>query len=163
MTDSEPGSIWGVLRISMGWLFLWPFLDKLFGLGFATPPEKSWPSGASPAYGFLTHGTKGPLAEFYQGLAGNALVDCLYMGGLLLIGLALILGIGTRIAGYSGALMMLLIYSAMLFPKHNPFLDHHIIYVILLVGLAMTKSGHVFGFGKSWSETRLVQKYPFLE
>jgi thiosulfate dehydrogenase [quinone] large subunit len=28
--------LWGVLRLAMGWIFLWAFLDKLLALGFAT-------------------------------------------------------------------------------------------------------------------------------
>ena len=28
--------VFGVLRIAMGWTFLWAFLDKAFGLGFST-------------------------------------------------------------------------------------------------------------------------------
>ena len=31
--------VWGALRIVFGWIFLWAFLDKLFGLGFATRPS----------------------------------------------------------------------------------------------------------------------------
>ena len=38
----------GLLRILMGWLFLWTFLDKTFGLGFATTAEKAWIAGGSP-------------------------------------------------------------------------------------------------------------------
>ncbi len=32
--------IWGALRIAMGWIFLWSFLDKLFGFGFSTSPDR---------------------------------------------------------------------------------------------------------------------------
>jgi len=163
MNQIKLESIWAILRISIGWVFFWAFIDKLFGLGFATTTEKAWISGASPTSGFLQFGTRGPWAEFYQGLAGNALVDWLFMVGLLLVGLALILGIGVRIAGYSGALIMLLIYSAAFPPKNNLFMDHHIIYIIILIGCAMTKSGYVLGLGRRWAETRLVKKYPFLE
>ena len=28
--------VFGILRVAMGWTFLWAFIDKLFGLGFAT-------------------------------------------------------------------------------------------------------------------------------
>jgi hypothetical protein len=28
--------VWGMLRIALGWTFLWAFLDKAFALGFAT-------------------------------------------------------------------------------------------------------------------------------
>ena len=155
---------WGLLRIALGWIFFWSFIDKLLGLGFASAPEKAWIAGGSPTFGFLKFVSRGPVAEIYQGLAGNPVVDCLYMSGLLLIGLSLMFGVGVRVAGYSGAIMMILIYSAgFLPPKNNPFLDHHIIYTILLVGFALTKSGHCLGFGKRWSETKLVKKYPFLE
>lgn len=155
---------WGILRLALGWTFFWSFLDKTFGLGFATPAEKAWIAGGSPASGFLKHGTSGPFAEFYQGLAGNPVIDVLFMAGMLFVGLALILGIGVRIAGFAGAFMMILIYTAgFLPPKNNPFLDNHIIYAILLTGFALTNAGHYLGLGKRWSETSLVKKFPFLE
>ena len=28
--------VFGILRVAMGWTFLWAFLDKAFGLGFGT-------------------------------------------------------------------------------------------------------------------------------
>ena len=36
------GALWrdrvlALARIGMAWSFLWPFLDKTFGLGYATP------------------------------------------------------------------------------------------------------------------------------
>ena len=37
--------ILGLLRISIGLIFLWAFFDKLFGLGFATSFDKSWLAG----------------------------------------------------------------------------------------------------------------------
>jgi thiosulfate dehydrogenase [quinone] large subunit len=36
------------IRLALGWVFLWAFLDKLFGLGHETAPAKSWLSGGSP-------------------------------------------------------------------------------------------------------------------
>ncbi len=164
MEQNKIEYIWALLRLAMGWIFFWSFVDKLFGLGFASAPEKAWIAGSSPTFGFLKFASKGPCAEFYQGLAGNPMVDWLFMLGLLLVGLALLFGVGVRIAGYSGALIIILIYSAgFLPPKNNPLLDNHIIYAILLLGFALTKSGHCLGFGKRWSETKLVKKYPFLE
>ncbi len=148
----------------MGWLFFWAFLDRTFGLGFSTAPENAWLAGGSPTFGFLSFATKGPFAEFYQGLAGNPVVDWLYMLGLLLIGLALLLGVGVRVAGYAGALMMMLMYSAgFLPPENNPFMNKHIIFAILFVGLAVSGSGRYFGLGKHWARTKLVKRYSFLE
>ena len=97
--------IWGALRIAMGWIFLWSFLDKLFGFGFSTSPDKAWVAGGSPTFGFLNFGTSGPLAEFYQAMAGNATADSLYMLGMLVIGLSLVLGIGVRVGAAIGVVM----------------------------------------------------------
>lgn len=153
--------IWAVLRIGMGWLFLWSFLDKLFGLGFATASENAWLAGGSPTSGYLNFATSGPLAPLFQGLAGNPIVDWLFMVGLLAIGLSLILGMGVKIGGYAGALLVFLMWLSHLPPQNNPFLDDHIIYAIIFIGLARVKAGQWLGLGKWWSER--VKNYPFLE
>ncbi|MDO8513550.1 MAG: hypothetical protein Q7S37_03540 [bacterium] len=156
-------SVCGLLRLSLGWVFLWAFIDKLWGLGFATTSAKSWLSGGSPTLGFLKFGTHGPFASFYQGIAGNSVVDWLFMLGLLALGLALILGIGIKIASYVGTVLLLLMWSAALPPANNPFLDEHIIYILILIGLASANAGQYLGFGRWWSTTGLVKKHPFLQ
>ena len=157
------GYIWGILRIGMGWIFLWAFVDKLFGLGFATKAEGVWVNGGSPTFGFLNFASKGPLAEIYQSMAGNAVVDWMFMLGLIAIGLPLMLGVGVRLAAYGGAAMLLLMYSAAsIFPENNPFIDDHIIYAIIMIGLTLVPSGHWRGLGRRWSDTRLVKKYRLL-
>lgn len=160
MKDKER-YIWAALRIGVGWLLLWPFLDKLFGLGFATAPEDAWIAGGSPTFGYLKFATSGPFAPLFQSLAGNPVVDWLFMLGLLFVGLALLLGIGLNIAGYSGAMMMLFLWLSRLPPENNPVLDEHIIYMIVLIGLTRVKAGQWFGLGKWWS--RLVKDYPALQ
>ena len=141
---------WAVLRLGMGWIFLWAFLDKVFGLGFATEAGKGWIDGGSPTFGFLTFGTTGPLAGVYSSIAGNVVVDLLFMLGILAIGLPLLLGIGVRIAASIGVVMLLLMYSALLLPEHNPVLDDHIIYAVIMVGLAVTNPGYHLGLGRWW-------------
>lgn len=163
MKYSKEQIIWVLLRFALGFTLLWAFLDKTFGLGRSTAPGKSWLEGGSPTSGFLGNAVTGPFADFYHKLAGNPVVDWLFMLGLLLIGIALILGIGMKIAGYAGALLMLLMWSALLFPKNNPILDEHIIYLFVFLGFTSVKAGRWLGFGKLWSETELVKKYPFLE
>ncbi len=153
----------GLTRLSMGFIMLWAFFDKLFGLGFPTASNKFWLGGTSPTLGFLQSSTRGPLAHFYQNLAGNVVVDWLFMMGLLLIGLALLFGIGMKIAAYSGSLLMLLMWSASFPPKSNPLIDQHIIYILVLLGLKMAKAGDYLGFGKKWSKTSLVKRFPILE
>lgn len=163
MKNTKEQLIWALLRIGLGWVYLWAFLDKLFGLGFSTAADKSWLNGGSPTMGFLKNSPSGPLADFYHSLAGNPVVDWLFMLGLLLIGLALILGVGMKIASYSGTLLMLMMWSAVLPPKQNPLIDDHIIYLLLLLAFTQVKAGQHYGLGKWWSGTALVKKFPILE
>ena len=157
------GYFWALLRLGMGWIFLWAFLDKLFGLGFGTEAGKGWIDGGSPTFGFLNFAASGPLEGFYSGLAGNAVVDWLFMLGLLAIGLPLVLGIGVRIAASIGVVMLLLMYSALVLPANNPILDDHIIYAVIMLGLAIANPGYRLGLGRWWGKTRLVKRFPVLE
>lgn len=43
-------------RLALGWIFLWAFIDKMFGLGMATESKNAWINGGSPTKGFLTFG-----------------------------------------------------------------------------------------------------------
>ena len=61
-------------------------------------------------------------------MAGNVLVDWLFMLSLTYVGVALLLGLTVKLGAYTGALMMALMYTAVfILPKHNPFLDEHIV------------------------------------
>src|SRR5215212_1332243 len=93
-------------RISLGWIFLWAFLDKLFGLGHETKSAQAWIHGGSPTKGFLSKGAAGPFEDFYHSIAGAAWADWLFMIGLAGIGIALITGVALRIAAGAGALML---------------------------------------------------------
>ncbi|MFD7659099.1 hypothetical protein ACFV4N_34405, partial [Actinosynnema sp. NPDC059797] len=42
-----------VLRVATGLVFLWAFLDKAFGFGYATKAANAWVDGGSPTRGFL--------------------------------------------------------------------------------------------------------------
>jgi len=131
--------IWFKLRLVMGLIFLWAFFDKLLGLGFATTKETAWLYGGSPTYGFLTHATRGPFAGFFQGLAGMAVVDWLFMLGLLFVGLTLLSNKFIIWGASAGSLMLLLMYLAVFPPENNPLLDDHIVYILVL-GLLVLKS-----------------------
>mgnify|MGYP003405051973 CR=1 FL=1 len=128
--------IYKFLRLSMSFIFIWAFLDKTFGFGFATTIEKAWIKGGSPTYGFLTNGTKGPFAEFFQSLAGIAFVDWAFMIGLLFIGLTLLLNRYVKWGTVAGIVMMLLMYLASFPPENNPIVDEHIIYIFVLAIIA---------------------------
>ena len=84
------------------------------------------------------------------------------MIGLLAIGVALILGVGMRIAAIAGALLLVLMWTAVLPPENNPFMDDHLIYAMVLIGLAAVNAGDTWGLGKQWATTGLVRSYPIL-
>ncbi len=164
MSYTKEQLIWGLLRIALGWIFLWAFLDKIFGLGFSTSPAKSWLKGVSPTSGFLKFATKGPLTHLYQALAGHPAVDWLFMLGLLLVGLSLVLGIAVRLAGISGIILLALIFSAKsLPPVNNPILDEHIFYILVLFGIIFTRAGRWIGLEDRWDNSALVKRLPFLK
>ena len=112
-------------RVMVGFVFLWAFLDKTLGLGFATQHGKAWLDGVSPTTGFLKFGVneKSPLFDFFQSLAGNPLVDWLFMLGLLGIGLALMLGIGLRVAAVAGTTLLMMMWAAEVPLENNPLVD----------------------------------------
>lgn len=150
-------------RIAIGWVFLWAFLDKTFGLGFATESADAWVNGGSPTFGFLNFATEGKLLhDFFAGLSG-AFADWMFMLGLLGLGLALILGIGMRIAAVAGALMLVLMWAAELPLENNPFMDDHIVYALVLGALAIYGAGRTWGLGRMWEQLDVVQRYPFLK
>jgi thiosulfate dehydrogenase (quinone) large subunit len=151
------------IRLSLGWIFLWAFVDKLFGLGHETTSAQAWIHGGSPTFGFLKKGAEGPFADFYHGIAGATWANWLFMIGLAGIGTALLLGIFMRIAAASGALMLVLMWSVVLPPANNLFMDDHIIYALVLVLLALMGAGRFVGFGGAWERLSIVQRYPFLK
>ncbi|MER6526414.1 hypothetical protein [Streptomyces sp. NPDC001508] len=161
------------LRILTGFVFLWAFLDKTFGLGYATPSGKGWIDGGSPTEGFLSSVAAGPMRSTFHDWAGAAWADWLFMLGLLGIGLALIAGIGLRLAAVAGIAMMALMWIAEWPPaKHlsdgsasmstNPFADYHVIYAVALVALAAAGAGATCGLGRAWARLPFVSRNRWL-
>jgi len=162
-----------VLRISTGFVFLWAFLDKTFGLGYATPSAKAWINGGSPTKGFLSSIDVGPFQNTFHSLAGTTFANWAFMLGLLGIGLALILGIGLRIAAGAAVVMMALMWIAEWpLAQHtsagkpsgssNPVTDYHFIYAVSAIVLALTYAGHTWGLGRWWASLPFVQKHRWL-
>lgn len=152
-----------LLRITMSAIFLWAFFDKLFGLGYATKITSSWLNGGSPTSGFLKFGTSDTFKPFFSSLAGQPWVDWTFMLGLLLIGIALLLGIGLRLAAYGGTLLMFLMWLSLFPPKNNPLIDDHVINALVLWVLYLSKSGQYWGLSKRWGKTGLVKSLRILE
>jgi thiosulfate dehydrogenase [quinone] large subunit len=153
--------VMAVLRIMFGFTFLWAFFDKLFGLGFSTPVERAWVNGGDPTMGFLSKsdGTFGPA---FQSLAGQFWVSPLFMLGLLGIGLALIFGVGLRVAAVAGALMYGFMYLASLPLVTNPVIDDHLSGAVTLVLFALAYAGDTWGFGNWWKNTTITKRFPAL-
>lgn len=130
-------TVYALLRYVMSFIFLWAFLDKTFGLGFATTAEKAWIKGGSPTTGFLSGLTNGPFVEFFNGLAGVALVDWMFMLGLLFVGATLALNKYVNWGCFVGSIMLALMYLALQPLTNNPIVDDHIVYILVLVILGM--------------------------
>jgi thiosulfate dehydrogenase [quinone] large subunit len=150
-------------RISLGWIFLWAFLDKLFGLGHETKSAQAWIHGGSPTFGFLAKGAKGPFADFYHSIAGATWANWLFMLGLAGIGIALLAGVAMRITAGAGALMLVMMWSVVLPPENNPFMDDHIVYALVLILLAGLGAGRFVGLGGLWERLAIVKRFPFLK
>ncbi|MEV0807707.1 hypothetical protein [Micromonospora sp. NPDC050200] len=155
--------VWAGTRIALGWIFLWAFLDKAFGLGHETGTKNAWINGGSPTKGFLTFGAAGPFKGIYQDIAGATWADWLFMAGLAGIGVALMLGVGMRLAATAGTLLMVLMWTAVLPPANNPFMDDHLIYAAVLAGLALVGAGNTLGLGRAWANLPVVRKYGWLK
>ena len=180
--------VFAILRFAMGWTFLWAFLDKAFALGFSTGrvvdqagqttgidffgPD-AWISGASPTAGAVGFALKGPFADGIQTLTGYQMTDAgpqvagwldwVYMASLLLIGLGLITGVMTRLAAVGGIIWMAAFYlGTAIWPEHNPFLDDHLVYVVVLAGLILANAGRYYGLGKVWQGYGFVRDRRYL-
>ena len=117
---------------------------------------------AVPPRAYLGFATKGPFADFYQSIAGAAWADWLFMIGLLGIGAALTLGIGMRIGTAAGAVLYVLMWTAVLPPENNPVIDDHILGAISMVVLGLTAAGTTWGLGQLWNRNALVRSNHWL-
>lgn len=155
--------VWAGLRLALGWTFLWAFLDKAFGLGHETESKAAWINGGHPTQGFLKFAATGPFKGIYNDIAGATWASWVFMIGLAGLGIALLLGIGMRIAAVAGGLLLVLMWTAVLPPENNPFMDDHLIYAAVLAGLALVGAGDTLGFGRTWAQLPIVRRLPWLK
>jgi thiosulfate dehydrogenase [quinone] large subunit len=169
LITTTAGQKWaGVVRILLGFTFLWAFLDKNFAWGYST--TKAWMFGTgdgNPTAGFLKFGVNpnGPFHTFYTNLApdsASGLVNYLFMGALLGAGLTLVLGVAMRIGCIGSALLLLSMFLAVApwakyedkggstVASNNPLLDEHIIYAATLMVLMLICAGRYWGLGRWW-------------
>jgi thiosulfate dehydrogenase [quinone] large subunit len=161
------------LRLLTGFVFLWAFLDKTFGFGYATASGKGWIDGGSPTRGFLGSVAAGPMESTFHSWAGAAWADWLFMLGLLGLGVAVIAGVALRPAAVAGTAMMALMWIAEWPPaKHlsdgspsmstNPFADYHVIYAVALIAVATAGAGATWGLGRLWARLPIVRDHTWL-
>lgn len=124
-----------LLRLLMGWIFLWAGFDKAVN-GFT-------------AEGFLLHATSGPLDSWFVDLGGSAtalsLIDPLVTYGQIAMGLALVLGVATRLTLVFAAIMMFLFYLAQFPPEHDLFVDYYLVYIAVYLMLGALGAGRILG------------------
>jgi thiosulfate dehydrogenase [quinone] large subunit len=175
--------VFGILRMLLGFTFLWAFLDKLLALGFSTGRavdgtiaffgDAAWIHGASPTAGAIGFGLKGPFADTIQSVTGYQMtatgpavsgwIDWLFMASLLLIGLGLITGVMTRLAAFGGIAWLAVFYlGTAIWPEHNPFVDEHVIDAVVLVALVLANAGRYWGLGKIWQRVSWVENRRWL-
>ncbi|HZE41762.1 MAG TPA: hypothetical protein VE172_23430 [Stackebrandtia sp.] len=150
-----------VARICLGWIFLWAFVDKMFGLGYGTPASGAWIHGASPTAGYLG-GVRGSFAHLFSSMSGQAWADWLYMVGMGGLGVAFVLGIGMRVASIGGIALLGMLWLSSLPLDTNPFMDQHLVYLVTAFALTACRAGDTLGLGKWWAGTGLVRALPFL-
>jgi len=152
--------------------FLWAFLDKTFGLGYATPAAKAWIQGGSPTKGFLSGVDNGPFKGVFNAIAGAPVVNVLFMLGLLATGVALLLGVALRVAAVSGVVMLLMMWFASWPPatlsggqpsgSTSSIIDDHIISALAQIAVAAFATVGTGVLGRWWSALPVVQRSTWL-
>ena len=137
-----------LLRLLMGWIFLWAGFDKAIN-GFT-------------AEGFLVHGTSGPLHGWFQDLGADAtalaVIDPLVVVGQIALGFALVFGVATRLALLFAAVMMFLFYLAQFPPEYDLFADYYIVYIAVFAMLGALGAGRVLGLDPVIEEMPWVKR-----
>ena len=169
-----------VTRIALGFYFLWAFLDKLLGLGRSVCSikddagvitgvdffcDKAWINGGRVTEGYLVYGGNptSPFHEFFVNLGGQAWTDIPFMLGLLGVGLALILGIGTKVGAWSAGAMLFFMYLTQMWPTTNPILDEHLVYILAIAAVVVVElNRQAIGLGTWWRKLPVVEKNGWL-
>lgn len=126
-----------LLRFGMGWVFFYAGISKIL--------DPAW-----SAVGYLEHAQT--FSNFFAWFAtptNIGWVNILNEWGLLLVGVALIIGVFVRLASFAGFILMLFYYFPVLnFPMagdHSFIIDDHIIYMLVFIVLYAYRAGDFFG------------------
>lgn len=161
--DREKGEIiLSILRIALGWLFMWPFFDKLFGLGFRTPAGGAVIDGVSPS-SYVVYQTGGVFGDLFNSLAGNAFIDVLFMFALIAIGISLIFGIASKLGTLGASLFFITMYLIQVPPLDNPLIDYHIICLLAILAVYFLGGFRKLSLYEKWTSLWIVKRFPILE
>jgi thiosulfate dehydrogenase [quinone] large subunit len=136
-----------LLRLTMGWIFIWSGFDKLLN-DFS-------------AAGFLANTAKGPFGDWFQSLGTNQaalnVINPLVIWGQILIGITITFGLFTRGGLFWGAVMMMMFYLPQFPPATNPFMDEHLVYIVVFGLLGVLGAGRILGLDA------LVERHPWVQ
>ncbi len=142
------------LRLALGFLMLYAGVTKL--------ADPAWSAGGYLAGAKTFHG----LYAFFASPAVLPAINVINEWGLTLLGVSLLLGIGVRLSGILGALLMLLYYFPVLdFPvvaPHSYLVDEHIVYAAALLLLSAVRAGRVFGLEHWCTGLPVCRRFPRL-
>ena len=133
------------LRVIIGYHFLYEGFNKLFAT--------SWSSG-----GFLIQ-SNWIFSDIFIALANSptliTISDFLNIWGQIFIGLGLILGLYSRYAAFSGAILLLLYYVAIPpFVESYTFVDRNLLELMGILIIAFFPTSHIIGFDGLLSKIR---------
>ncbi|MCJ7491187.1 MAG: DoxX family protein, partial [Dehalococcoidia bacterium] len=95
------------------------------------------------------------LGDWFQSLGTNQaaldVINPLVIWGQVLIGVTLVLGLFTRAGLFWAAAMMMMFYLAVFPPANNPFMDEHLVYIVIFGLLGALGAGRILGVD-AWIE-----------
>ena len=151
-----------ILRIMIGWMMLWGFLDKMFGLGYETSAGSGLIDGVSPS-SFVIYVTGGIFKDLFTSMAGNPFVDFLMMAGMLIIGITMIFGFASKLTSVAMSLFLLTMYMLHVPPTDNPLIDYHITWILAIWAIYLLGGYDRLSISAKWKELSMVRRFPILE
>ena len=169
-----------VLRVAVGFIFLFAGLEKVIGGGgewtaagflqFGTGGTLGWPFVTEPVEGTIYN----PTNAFWVALADNdfamSVINLLVPWGQIGIGLGLMLGFLTRFSAAMGTLMMVLFFFAA-WDVEFGIVNQHLTYALVTFVLGYLGSGNFYGLdgvlaervGRGWFRRYFMSGNPYPE
>jgi thiosulfate dehydrogenase [quinone] large subunit len=157
-----------IVRVAVGFIFLTAGVDKAFIAAepFSAAGFLKFATGGTPVLGAPIEGVVyNPTHELWVALAGNAalmpVVNWLVVFGQVAIGIALILGLGTRFAALMGTLMMGFFFLAAWEFEHG-IVNQHLTYALVTAFIGYIGAGRFYGLDAVVEKLAVVRQAPQL-